>query len=463
MSEEGATPAGEAPLPGTPAFGSTVTILFSDIRGFTEYTDVYGDESAYTMLRLHNTLVQEQLALYRGHVVKTQGDSFMVSFDSARTAVTCAIAVQKAIREANRLREGPQIQIGIGINTGEPVREGSDFFGGTVNLASRICAVAEPGQVLVSETLRSVAGKMEGTSFNDKGDFELKGFRDSQRLYEVVEAPPSADPLKADPVSLAASRPASKRVRPAPNAVNTSSQAPTSSRALPRRWLIPAVAALLVLILAGAGLYFVSRRGGTTGGGTTGGVTATSFPHGKLIYEARAAADTWSASSPPTADPVGSAGVTYSGSVINLNILKPGGSLTGELQAPALKDFALELVVSAATGTDLEINWWLRGTSDAGLDIHIDLPTETMSLHYSPNVGDAQVLVQDIRLTGLQSGRRMAIGVVADGTHISLYLNGARVAQVVEARANGGTTPGFYMDGQSGTLHLESVRYYAVS
>jgi class 3 adenylate cyclase len=458
MSEEGGRLAGDATPPGTPSFGSTVTILFSDIRGFTEYTDVYGDESAYTMLRLHNTLVQEQLALYRGHVVKTQGDSFMVSFDSARTAVTCAIAIQKAIREANRLREGPRIQIGIGINTGEPVREGADFFGGTVNLASRICAVAEPGQVLVSETLRAVAGKMDGTSFNDKGDFELKGFRDSQRLYEVLEAPASVDLRKADPVALAAPRPATKRVRPAPSAVKTSSQAPTSSRALPRRWLIPAVAALLVLILAGGGLYFVSRRGGTTSG-----VAATSFPHGKLIYQARAAADTWSASSPPTADPVGSAGVTYSGSVINLNILKPGGSLTSELQAPGLKDFALELVISAATGTDLEINWWLRGTSDAGLDIHIDLPTETMSLNYSPNVGDGQVLVQDIRLTGLQSGRRMAIGVVADGTHISLYLNGTRAAQVDEARANGGTTPGFYMDGKSGTLHLESVRYYAVS
>jgi class 3 adenylate cyclase len=458
MSEEVVRPGEEAAAPGTPSFGSTVTILFSDIRGFTEYTDVYGDESAYTMLRLHNTLVQEQLALYRGHVVKTQGDSFMVSFDSARTAVTCAIAIQKAIREANRLREGPRIQIGIGINTGEPVREGSDFFGGTVNLASRICAVAEPGQVLVSETLRAVAGKMEGTSFNDKGDFELKGFREPQRLYEVADAPPSEEPLKADPVALAASRPATKRMKPAPSAIATSSQGPASSSAVPRRWLIPAIAALLVLLLAGAGWYFVSRRGSTTGG-----VAATSFPHGKLIYEARAAADTWSASSPPTADPVGSAGVTYSGSVINLNILKPGGSLTSELQAPALKDFALELVTSAATGTDLEINWWLRGTSDAGLDIHIDLPTETMSLHYSPNVGDGQVLVQDIRLTGLQSGRRMAIGVVADGTHVSVYLNGTRVGQVVEARANGGTTPGFYMDGKSGTLRLESVRYYAVS
>ena len=56
----------------------------------------------------------------------------------------------------------------------------------------------------------------------------------------------------------------------------------------------------------------------------------------------------------------------------------------------------------------------------------------------------------------------MAIGVVANDTKITLYLDGKQVAQVVEARANGGTTPGFYMDGQFGTLRLESVRYYAV-
>ena len=454
-------PAGEAAQPATPSFGSTVTILFSDIRGFTEYTDENGDEAAYTMLRLHNTLVQEQLALYRGHVVKTQGDSFMVSFDSARTAVTCAIAIQKAIREANRQREGARIQIGIGINTGEPVREGADFFGGTVNLANRICAVAEPGQILVSETLRAVAGKIEGTSFEDRGDFALKGFREAQRLYEVVETPAGADPVKASPATLTAARPATKPAtvptRSAPLA--SSAQASASSPGNQRRMLIPAVAVLLVLLIAGGAFYVLSHRGGSgPGAGTT-----ASFPHGKLVYQARAAADTWSASSPPTADPVGSAGVSYTGGVINLNILKPGGNLGGQLQAPALKDFALELVVSAATGTDLEINWWLRGTTDSGLNLHIDLPTETMSLYWSPNVGDAQILVKDIRLTGLQSGSRMAIGVVASGTNISLYLNNSRVAQVVEARANGGTTPGFYMDGQAGTLRLESVRYYAVS
>ena len=55
---EGGTSAGEEAQPATPSFGLTVTILFSDIRGFTEYTDQNGDEAAYTMLRLHNTLVR---------------------------------------------------------------------------------------------------------------------------------------------------------------------------------------------------------------------------------------------------------------------------------------------------------------------------------------------------------------------------------------------------------------------
>jgi len=456
---EGASSVGEPARSGGPAFGSTVTILFSDIRGFTEYTDVYGDESAYRMLRLHNTLVQEQLALYRGHVVKTQGDSFMVSFDSARTAVTCAIAIQKAIGEANRQHGGAVIGIGIGINTGEPVREGADFFGGTVNLAARICAVAEPGQVLVSETVRAVTGKMEGSSFNDLGDFELKGFREPQRLYEVVDAPAVPAAPAPNPIPVAAPRPPAKpKVAREPVTASSSTAADgTASRARTRAWLIPGVAALLVLLLAGTGLYLASRRG------AGGAAAAPAFPHGKLLYQARAAADVWSASHPPTPDPAGSAGVTYTNGAINLNILQPGGNLEAELEAPALKDYAAELAISAAAGSDLEINWWLRGTSDSSLELHIDLPTETMSLVWSPNTGDPQVLAQDIRLPGLQSGRSMAIGVVADGTHISLYLNAVRVAQVVEARANGGTTPGFFMDGRSGSLHLQSVRYYAVS
>ena len=79
---------GEAAVPLT--FGPTVTIFFSDIRGFTEYTEAHGDAAAYRMLQHHNAMVQEQIALYGGHIVKTLGDSYMVSFDAARNAMTYA-------------------------------------------------------------------------------------------------------------------------------------------------------------------------------------------------------------------------------------------------------------------------------------------------------------------------------------------------------------------------------------
>lgn len=166
-------------------FGSTITILFSDIRGFTEYTDAHGDEAAYRMLQHHNGLVQEQIALYGGHVVKTLGDSFMVSFESARMAVTCAIAVQRAIQRHNQSQPGATIEIGVGINSGEPVRDSGDLFGGSVNLASRICGAAGPGEILVSDTVRSLVGRMEGCEYLDRGYFTLKGIGEPQRLLEI--------------------------------------------------------------------------------------------------------------------------------------------------------------------------------------------------------------------------------------------------------------------------------------
>src|SRR4029079_11717995 len=141
-------------------FGQTVTILFSDIRGFTEFTDAHGDAAAYRMLQHHNTLVREQIELYGGHIVKTQGDSFMVSFNSARTGVTCALAMQHAIARFNQDQSGARIAIGVGVNLGEPIREAGDFFGGTVNLAARICAAAGPGEALVSEMVARVVGKL---------------------------------------------------------------------------------------------------------------------------------------------------------------------------------------------------------------------------------------------------------------------------------------------------------------
>lgn len=180
-----------APGTSTP-FSGTVTMFFSDIRGFTDYTEQFGDEAAYRILREHNAIVRKQIEAFGGVVVKTQGDSFMVAFTTARGAILCAVAIQKSIAEADQNHAGPQIAVGVGINTGEPIQEDGDYFGSMVNLAARICAAAGPGQILIAETTRYVAGRIEAVDYLDRGLHELKGFPEAKRLCEVVWRQPGA-------------------------------------------------------------------------------------------------------------------------------------------------------------------------------------------------------------------------------------------------------------------------------
>jgi class 3 adenylate cyclase len=182
----------QAPLETPVPFSGTVTIFFSDIRGFTDYTERFGDEAAYRILREHNVIVRKQIEAFGGVVVKTQGDSFMVAFKTARGAIQCAIAAQRAIAESDQNQAGPRIAIGIGINTGEPIQEGGDYFGSMVNLTARICASAGPGQILIAETTRHVAGRIEAVEYVDRGLHELKGFPEAWRLCEVTWRPPDA-------------------------------------------------------------------------------------------------------------------------------------------------------------------------------------------------------------------------------------------------------------------------------
>jgi class 3 adenylate cyclase len=203
LPDEGKTSRAQSGTDVALPLGATVTIAFSDIRGFTEYTDQFGDEAAYRVLQQHNSVVRNQIDLFGGHVVKTQGDSFMIAFPTARSAIQCAVAIQRALTSA-QTEPGTRIALGIGINTGEPIQEGGDFFGGPVNLAARICASAGPGQIFVSETTRYVTGRIEAVEFLDRGLHDLKGFQEPQRLYEVrwTEAGSNSD-LAAEIAGLA--------------------------------------------------------------------------------------------------------------------------------------------------------------------------------------------------------------------------------------------------------------------
>src|SRR5262249_47119313 len=176
----------------------TITIFFSDIRGFTDTTEELGDEVASQLVREQDFIVRSHIEAYSGDVVKTQGDSFMVAFKATRGAILCAIGIQRSAAEKNSVRTGPRTAMGIGINPGEPIRQkDGDYIGGTVNLAARICATAGPGQILVAESTRYVAGRIElrkadgggVVEYVDRGLQPLKGFPEPKRLFEVTWLP----------------------------------------------------------------------------------------------------------------------------------------------------------------------------------------------------------------------------------------------------------------------------------
>jgi len=174
--EEGA---GAQPAPA----GAVHTIVFTDVEGSTGLTQRLGDAKAREVLRAHERIVREALQAHGGAEVKAMGDGFMASFASAMRALECAIAIQRAFAEHSESAEEP-IRVRIGLNAGEPVAEEKDLFGTAVQLAARICAHTEPGEILASDVVRQlVAGK--GFLFSDRGEVELKGFEEPVRLYEV--------------------------------------------------------------------------------------------------------------------------------------------------------------------------------------------------------------------------------------------------------------------------------------
>ena len=164
--------------------GGFRTIMFTDMEGSTGLTQRLGDERAQDLIRLHNTIVGSALYAQGGTLVKHTGDGIMASFPTASGAIECAIAIQRAFASHNDAAPAELVNVRIGINAGEPVAEGDDLFGTAVQLASRVCARADAGEILTSDVVRQlVAGK--GFLFADRGEAELRGFEDPVRIYDV--------------------------------------------------------------------------------------------------------------------------------------------------------------------------------------------------------------------------------------------------------------------------------------
>jgi class 3 adenylate cyclase len=155
-----------------------MTVLFTDIVGSTERAHALGDKRWRSLLLQHNELVRRELSRYRGREVKTTGDGFLATFDGPARAIHCA----RAIRDATGRLEVP---LRLGLHTGECEVLESDVGGVGVHLAQRVMAEAEPGEVLVSSTVKDlVAGSR--LEFKERGVHSLKGIPGKWRLFAVV-------------------------------------------------------------------------------------------------------------------------------------------------------------------------------------------------------------------------------------------------------------------------------------
>jgi class 3 adenylate cyclase len=160
----------------------TVTIMFSDIEGSTVLTEQLGDQRWLELLHRHNALIRRHLAEHAGFEVKSQGDGFMVAFASARSAIQCAIAIQREVEARNEHTTNQRLRVRIGLHTGEVIREREDFFGKNVILAARIAAAAHGGEILVSALVRELVASTQEFDFGEPREERLKGLHDPHRL-----------------------------------------------------------------------------------------------------------------------------------------------------------------------------------------------------------------------------------------------------------------------------------------
>lgn len=161
-----------------------VVILFSDIEESTALNERIGDRAWVKLIARHDEMVQRTVREHRGHVVKSQGDGYMIAFAQPEQAVRCAIAMQRALQRRGR-RPQHSIRVRIGVHMGRSVRRGDDLFGRNVAMAARVAAAAEGAQILISAAVRDAVKDCEDITVGPGHDAELKGFAGTHRLYAI--------------------------------------------------------------------------------------------------------------------------------------------------------------------------------------------------------------------------------------------------------------------------------------
>jgi len=153
------------------------TVMFTDLVSSTDRLAELGDQRWLAILEEHRAAVRRQLDRWRGVEVDTAGDGFLATFDGPARAVRCALAICEVAAAQG-------LQVRAGVHTGEIERRGTNATGLAVHIGARVAAEAQPGEVLVSSTVKDLAAG-SGIRFEDRGFHDLKGVPDTWQLFRA--------------------------------------------------------------------------------------------------------------------------------------------------------------------------------------------------------------------------------------------------------------------------------------
>jgi class 3 adenylate cyclase len=158
--------------------------LFADLRNYSRWVEAHGDHAAAELLRAYRTVVRAAVAEFDGAEIRTEGDSFYVAFGSPSAAVMCGLRILGLARESTTAG-AETIPVGIGVHAGETVETEEGYVGSAVNIAARICSQAAAGELLVSDSVRSLTRTYLDVVYVARGRRRLKGIDESIGLFRV--------------------------------------------------------------------------------------------------------------------------------------------------------------------------------------------------------------------------------------------------------------------------------------
>jgi class 3 adenylate cyclase len=167
-----------------PKDGGFRVVMFTDIADSTTLSCQLGDQRFHDILKTHDAMTREALKSHSGTEIKHTGDGILASFRSVSKGVKCAVEIQRTLGARKLDSDTQPIKVRVGLSAGEPVADHKDLFGTTVNLAARVCAFAQPGQILISNAIRELC-LGQPFVFSEIGEVKLKGFAQPLHLHEV--------------------------------------------------------------------------------------------------------------------------------------------------------------------------------------------------------------------------------------------------------------------------------------